>query len=184
MLGSHIFQRKNITEDFTQRRKINEKSDRYSYIINQMNSHRFFSFITDYFDSYINKIKYVKFPENFKACLISIESGSDTRIFVSKVLQWAEANKNKELFDTKIFQEINDINEKIIKIIGENSFYLTDTVDHIRTLNIELRKCLKLLSNFSGVEIQPMIMTKLLDSLEANGIVFSICPGGDRLIYK
>ncbi len=103
---------------------------------------------------------------------------------MSKVIQWAEAHKNKEIFDTEIFQVINQINEKLIEVFEGDNEFNSETINQIKILNIELRKNLRLLSNLTGVEIQPEILTKLMDSLEANGIIFSICPGGMNIIVN
>ncbi len=150
--------------------------------MNSSSHFKFIEFINDFIESHLKNIKYIHFPLNFKACLISIECGSDTRLLVSKVIQWAEAHKNKLIFDTEIFQIINNINERLIEIFEFEEELNSELISQIKILNKELRKNLRLLSNFTGVDIQPEILTKLMDSLEENGIIFSVCPGGNIII--
>lgn len=151
-------------------------------ILNNSTHFKYLQYINDFLEFHLNNIKYIDFPLNFKACLISIECGSDTRLLVSKVLQWAEANKHKLIFDTEIFQTINKLNEKLIEIFEFNKELNYELISQVKNLNKELRKNLKLLSNYTEVEIQPEILTKLMDSLEEKGIIFSVCPGGNILI--
>ena len=72
---------------------------------------------------YINIIEQIRLPSYLKGALISVEIGSDTRIFVSKVVDWAKKNMKSELFDNDIFKSINDIGKNIINVIKRSNFY-------------------------------------------------------------
>ena len=107
-------------------------------------------------------------------CFISIEIGSDTRIFVKKVLEYAKNKKNKNLYDDELFTKLNDINEQIIKIFINNII----NNELLKELCIKYRKILRAISEESKVDIEPKILTPLLDKLIDNKkIIFSICPG-------
>jgi phosphomevalonate kinase len=132
----------------------------------------------------VNKLKYIQIPEYLKCCLISIECGSDTRILVSKLMKWADNNKINEIFDDDLFQNINRINNELIKIIQSLNFFTSEefTKSHeknlIKELCHELRKYVKTLSKTSEVEIEPDVLTLLLDSLMIKEkIILGCCPG-------
>jgi hypothetical protein len=85
------------------------------------------------------------------------------------------------LFDNEIFQNIDKINKEIIELFSNsNDLYEEKSIfnENLRKLNIELRKNIKILSNLTNVEIEPNILTNLIDSLLDNGVMFAICPGG------
>ena len=105
---------------------------------------------------------------------ISIEMGSDTRIFVKKVLDYAKSKKNNKLYDDELFSRLNDINEQIINLFINN---INDN-KLLKDLCKKYRNILRLISKESKVEIEPEILTPLLDKLISNeNIIFSICPG-------
>ncbi len=142
-------------------------------------------FLSDnYKDKVINKLNYIQIPEYLKCCLISIECGSDTRLLVSKLMKWAEDNKINEIFDDDLFQNINRINLELIKQFENlnyssiEEFSKSQEKNLIKELCYELRNYIKKLSNNSGVEIEPDVLTQLLDSLMDNDIIITgICPG-------
>ena len=105
---------------------------------------------------------------------ISIEMGSDTRIFVKKVLDYAKSKKNKNLYDDELFSSLNKINEQIINLFINN---INDN-ELLKDLCKKYRNILRLISKESKVDIEPEILTPLLDKLiSKENIIYSICPG-------
>ena len=75
-------------------------------------------------ENYLNNILKIPnsfFEKKYHFAIISIEIGTDTRNFVKKVMEYANKNKTKEIFDNEIFQEINLENENLIKYFLEKS---------------------------------------------------------------
>ena len=110
-----------------------------------------------------------------KIYFISIEIGSDTRIFVKKVLEYANNKKKDKLYDDDFFTQLNEINEKII-----NAFFNDSNLNNslIKELCIEYRTILRKISEDSKVDIEPTILTPLLDNLiKLDNIIYAICPG-------
>ena len=64
----------------------------------------------------------------------AIEMGSDTRIFVKKVLEYANMIKKEKLYDDSLFSQLNEFNEKIINI------FLNDINKNSKTLK---ENCIK-----------------------------------------
>ena len=73
-----------------------------------------------------------------------------------------------------LFSCLNDINEKIINIFINN---LDDSL-LLKELCKKYRNILRLISKESKVDIEPELLTPLLDKLISNEkIIYSICPG-------
>ena len=105
---------------------------------------------------------------------ISIEMGSDTRIFVKKVLEYANNKKKDHLYDDELFTSLNDINEQIITLFLNN---IKDN-EKLKDLCKKYRNILRLISKESKVDIEPEILAPLLNKLISNkNIIYSICPG-------
>ena len=130
--------------------------------------------------SYIPNILYLnennKYLQN-KIFFISIEIGSDTRIFVKKVLEYANKKKKNKLYDDELFTQLNELNENIINIILKDFNKDKDYI-LLKENCIKYRSILRKLSEESKVDIEPNILTPLLDDLiNLNDIIYAICPG-------
>ena len=130
--------------------------------------------------SYIPNILYLnennKYLQN-KIFFISIEIGSDTRIFVKKVLEYANKKKKNKLYDDELFTQLNELNENIINIILKDFNKDKDYI-LLKENCIKYRSILRKISEESKVDIEPKILTPLLDDLiNLNDIIYAICPG-------
>ena len=130
--------------------------------------------------SYIPNILYLnennKYLQN-KIFFISIEIGSDTRIFVKKVLEYANKKKKNKLYDDELFTQLNELNENIINIILKDFNKDKDYI-LLKENCIKYRSILRKISEESKVDIEPNILTPLLDDLiNLNDIIYAICPG-------
>ena len=109
--------------------------------------------------------------------LISIECGSDTRIFVKKVTEYAKANMTTYLFDDKLFYQLNTINQSLISLFLSNDFSSL-LLPKIKEHCLSYRNLLQQISTATKVDIEPSILSPLLDSLiSKENILFAICPG-------
>ena len=146
--------------------------------LNEENKSKINNFIEYLKSEYIPNILFLnennKYLKN-KIYFVSIEIGSDTRIFVKKVLEYANNKKKDKLFDDDLFSQLNALNEKIINVFLNNS-----NIDNslIKELCIKYRIILRKISEESKVDIEPGILTPLLDNLiKLDDIIYAICPG-------
>ena len=147
------------------------------YYFNSENKKQIRDMIIYLKENYIPKILFLSNDNHFlknNFSFISIEMGSDTRIFVKKVLEYANNKKKELLFDDELFTELNDINEQIINIFINN----INNNELLKELCKKYRSVLRKISKESNVDIEPEILTPLLDKLINNQkIIYSICPG-------
>ena len=148
------------------------------FYLNEENKSKINNFIEYLKSEYIPNILFLnennKYLKN-KIYFVSIEIGSDTRIFVKKVLEYANNKKKDKLFDDDLFSQLNALNEKIINVFLNNS-----NIDNslIKELCIKYRIILRKISGESKVDIEPGILTPLLDNLiKLDDIIYAICPG-------
>lgn len=152
-------------------------------LINQNNKIRLDKFLDEYEKTYLSQIKFLSHNQLFTSqkfsffiSLISIESGSDTRIFVKKVTEYAKLKMKKELFDDPLFSKLTEINKCIISIFDSSTNELN--IQNLKQLCIQYRKVIKEISHETEVEIEPKIFASLLDNLiSKDSIIFAICPG-------
>ena len=148
------------------------------FYLNEENKSKINNFIEYLKSEYIPNILFLnennKYLKN-KIYFVSIEIGSNTRIFVKKVLEYANNKKKDKLFDDDLFSQLNALNEKIINVFLNNS-----NIDNslIKELCIKYRIILRKISEESKVDIEPGILTPLLDNLiKLDDIIYAICPG-------
>ena len=148
------------------------------FYLNEENKSKINNFIEYLKSEYIPNILFLnennKYLKN-KIYFVSIEIGSDTRIFVKKVLEYANNKKKDKLFDDDLFSQLNALNEKIINLFLNNS-----NIDNslIKELCIKYRIIMRKISEESKVDIEPGILTPLLDNLiKLDDIIYAICPG-------
>ena len=148
------------------------------FYLNEENKSKINNFIEYLKSEYIPNILFLNENNIYlknKIYFISIEIGSDTRIFVKKVLEYANNKKKDKLFDDDLFSQLNALNEKIINLFLNNS-----NIDNslIKELCIKYRIILRKISEESKVGIEPGILTPLLDNLiKLDDIIYAICPG-------
>ena len=148
------------------------------YNLNENNKTKINNLISYLKKEYIPNILYFneknKYNHN-KIFFISIEIGSDTRIFVKKVLDYANNKKKEKLYDDELFSQLNELNEKIINIFLNG---INDNDIILKEFCINYRSILRKISEESHVDIEPKILTPLLDNLIKNSnIIYAICPG-------
>ena len=148
------------------------------YYINDETSEKINDFIKYIKSEYIPNILYLNDNNKYlkkNIYFISIEIGSDTRIFVKKVLEYANKKKKEKLYDDELFSQLNEINEKIINFFLND---LNENYNSLKELCIKYRTFLRKINEESKVDIEPKILTPLLDNLiKLDDIIYAICPG-------
>ena len=143
--------------------------------INEENKSEINKFLEYLKIEYIPNIKY--FDSNLKNRIffVSLEIGSDTRILVPKVLEYANSKKKEKIFDDKLFSELNATNEKMISIFLSG---LNKDETSFKSYSEKYRTILEKISEESNVEIVPKLLRPLLNSLMLNdNIIYANCPG-------
>ena len=146
-----------------------------NFQFNENNFNLIKNFVNEIKNNYLDKVEFLENLEekNLIISLISIETGSDTRIFVKNVLEYAKKNMQNELFDDELFSNLNLICEEIILI-----FQNKKNLNLLKENCIKYRKIIQEISKKSNVEIEPKILSSLLDELiSKEEIFYSICPG-------
>ena len=147
------------------------------YYFNSENKKQISDMVVYLKEEYIPKILFLSKDNHFlknNFSFISIEMGSDTRIFVKKVLEYANSKKKEQLYDDELFSELNNINEQIINL------FINDVNNNelLKELCKKYRGVIRKISKESNVDIEPEILIPLLDKLINNPkIIYSICPG-------
>ena len=116
-----------------------------------------------------NLIKIPKTDKKF--VLIDFTVGSDTRILVSKVKEYLKENDE---FVNKFYEKSNEMSEILHQYILKN-----DNFDKINEKCKNYREILKELGVRSKVEIEPDVITLIIDFLQSieNNILYCVCPG-------
>jgi len=126
------------------------------------------------------------FPQSLKLWLIDLETGSDTRSLVKEILKYLDSSSEwkahffevanrvvQGMYDT--FQEINSLEKEN----SANNEKLAPLYEKLKELSKEYRKLLKDLGNNAKVEVEPDLLTYVLDQLTSlnKEIIYSVCPG-------
>lgn len=168
LLGSQIFYKSKTNLNIL-------SNDDFIYndnTINEINSY------INYFDTtYINNISFLSklnFP--FKLAMISIECGSDTKILVKKVTEYAKANMTTDIFDDPLFSQLTLINNELITTFTTLSPLISH--NNLKSLCKQYRNIIQQITTTTQIDIEPPILTPLLDDLlSQSSIYYAICPG-------
>ena len=151
----------------------------YPLVINEEVKNEFLSYISYLKSEYIPSLTFLEnYPNisNLLVSLISVECGSDTRVFVKNVTEYAKKKMTKEIFDDELFSELNKVNNDLIAefLTKEKALNLPK----LKELSQEYRLVVQKISEASSVEIEPKALRPLLDSLKnEENILYAICPG-------
>lgn len=166
--GSQIFQK------FPE----NMISSKFLNLVNEMKEFNFireeFTEIMKNFKEFEKKIR--KIPEiDFKAFMMDFSTGSDTRILVGKVKEYLKI-ENEIVFN--FYKISNEMTKTLLDFF--ESGHKIENQEKIHEKNKNYRNILKNLGINSKVEIEPDILTIILDlamNSNKNNIFYCICPG-------
>ena len=117
----------------------------------------------------------VKVPTSLRLVMCDVSCGSQTPGMVKKVLAWRKENAEEA---DQVWSELHAANESLAKeltaLASEQEFGL----ERLRQCFARIREGIRVMSEQSGVPIEPPSQTKLLDACEAvPGVVGGVVPG-------
>lgn len=119
----------------------------------------------------------VKVPKGLRLVMCDVSCGSQTPGMVKKVLAWRKENSEEA---ERIWTDLHSANENLAKELRAVAESKSDTNDYasLRLCLRSIRKHIRLMSDKSGVPIEPPAQTKLLDACEAvSGVIGGTVPG-------
>eukprot|EP00355_Strombidium_rassoulzadegani_P008793 CAMPEP_0168620644 /NCGR_PEP_ID=MMETSP0449_2-20121227/7256_1 /TAXON_ID=1082188 /ORGANISM="Strombidium rassoulzadegani, Strain ras09" /LENGTH=101 /DNA_ID=CAMNT_0008661681 /DNA_START=827 /DNA_END=1132 /DNA_ORIENTATION=+ len=65
------------------------------------------------------KLKEFSLPDCLGLCLVDVNSGSDTKVLVKKVLEWEKKNRENEavMFSSPLFQKLKETIEQVKELL-------------------------------------------------------------------
>ncbi|CAI2363568.1 unnamed protein product [Moneuplotes crassus] len=208
--GHLVFKRYNTKEDLPQIIEgidaIIENNSGESIEANFKNFSENFSFVPVRFE----------IPKYFNLCMVCTSSGSDTRVMVKNLMQWSREHPDPEhenkdtIFSNENWQNLFKFNLEIIEIFKElkelestdgykdqverflnkeslDTDVIPSHVSKLTELNNTMRKHLCIITEESGVQVEPARVTKILDNFRDRIPNLVMCgvpgAGGDDAVY-
>ena len=122
----------------------------------------------------------VKVPKGLRLVMCDVSAGSQTPGMVKQVLKWRRERPEEA---DALWADLHEANESLAKeltaLAEQNETDGKDLgVDRLKQIFQRIRKGIRLMSEKSGVPIEPPPQTKLLDACEAvAGVVGGVVPG-------
>jgi phosphomevalonate kinase len=117
----------------------------------------------------------VKVPKGLRLVMCDVSCGSQTPGMVKKVLAWRKENPQEA---DAIWTDLHEANESLameMKAMAEQQEF---GLERLRTCFNRIRKGIRVMSERSGVPIEPASQTELLDACEAvSGVIGGVVPG-------
>ncbi|KAK2747556.1 phosphomevalonate kinase [Myotisia sp. PD_48] len=116
-----------------------------------------------------------KLPRGMEMVLCDVDCGSETPGMVKKLLQWRDDNREEADI---IWGNLQLNNEKLRLELQKQSTGLVGNFSEIRNLLMRSRLWLKTMTKKSGVPVEPMVQSELLDALcNVEGVIGGVVPG-------
>ena len=130
---------------------------------------------TGEWDTEIHKDE-VRVPRGVRLVMCDVSCGSQTPGMVKQVLAWRQANPDEA---GSIWEELQEANEGLAKeMTALASSDATAGFDMLSACFTRIRKGIRVMSEKSGVPIEPRSQTELLDACEAiPGVIGGVVPG-------
>lgn len=117
----------------------------------------------------------VKVPKGLRLVMCDVSCGSQTPGMVKKVLAW---RKEKPAEADAIWSDLHEANESLAKEMKAMAEQQNFGLERLRACFTRIRKGIRLMSEKSGVPIEPPAQTELLDACEAvSGVIGGVVPG-------
>ena len=117
----------------------------------------------------------VKVPKGLRLVMCDVSCGSQTPGMVKKVLAWRKENAAEA---DVIWADLHASNESLAKELTALAASQEFGLERLRQCFAQIRKGIRLMSEKSGVPIEPPSQTELLDACEAvPGVVGGVVPG-------
>lgn len=124
-------------------------------------------------NSWDMKIEKTKIPKGVRVVMGDVDCGSSTPGMVKKVLAWRESEKEAA---GKQWDELERVNRGLIDLLAQLS---EGSHDGVRKQILDIRKNIRAMGGATGVPIEPVEQTKLLDAASTSvpGVLGGVVPG-------
>lgn len=117
----------------------------------------------------------VKIPAGLRLVMCDVSCGSKTPGMVKKVLAWRKERPEEA---DAIWADLHQANESLARELKAMAEKQDFGLERLRTCFTRIRRGIRLMSEVSGVPIEPPSQTKLIDACEAlPGVVGGVVPG-------
>lgn len=117
----------------------------------------------------------VKIPRKLRLVMCDVSCGSKTPGMVKKVLAW---RKEKPEEADAIWSDLHEANESLARELKAMTEKQDFGLERLRACFTRIRKGIRLMSENSGVPIEPPAQTKLIDACEkVEGVIGGVVPG-------
>ena len=117
----------------------------------------------------------VKVPKSLRLVMCDVSCGSQTPGMVKKVLAWRKTNPEEA---NAIWTDLHHANESLAKELKAISESGSLGLDRLKQCFVNIRRNIRLMSDRSGVPIEPPAQTELIDACEkVPGVIGGTVPG-------
>ncbi len=117
----------------------------------------------------------VKVPKGLRLVMCDVSCGSQTPGMVKKVLAWRKQNPEEA---DAIWADLHTANESLAKEMKAMAEAQNFGLERLRACFTRIREVIRLMSEKSGVPIEPLAQTELLDACEkVDGVIGGVVPG-------
>ena len=117
-------------------------------------------------------------PRGLRLVMCDVDCGSETVGMVKKVLSWRNSNPEES---TPLWETLQRGNEELaaqLQLLSSRSASTPEDYENIRTVILVIRSLIREMSLKSGVPIEPLVQTRLIDACcEIPGVVGGVVPG-------
>ena len=116
-------------------------------------------------------------PRGLRLVMCDVDCGSETVGMVKKVLSWRKSYPEES---TLLWETLQRGNEDLAAQLQQlsSSASTPEDYENIRTVILTIRSLIREMSSKSGVPIEPLVQTKLIDACcELPGVVGGVVPG-------
>ena len=133
---------------------------------------------TKKWDVSINKQFAKVVPRGLRLLMCDVDCGSETVGMVKKVLSWRKSYPEESTLLWETLQRGNEDLVAQLQQLSSTSASTPEDYENIRTVILTIRSLIREMSSKSGVPIEPLVQTKLIDACcELPGVVGGVVPG-------
>ena len=117
-------------------------------------------------------------PRGLRLVMCDVDCGSETVGMVKKVLSWRKSYPEESTLLWETLQRGNEDLAAQLQQLSSTSASTPEDYENIRTVILTIRSLIREMSSKSGVPIEPLVQTKLIDACcELPGVIGGVVPG-------
>ena len=117
-------------------------------------------------------------PRGLRLVMCDVDCGSETVGMVKKVLSWRKSDPEESTLLWETLQRGNEELAAQLQLLSPTSARTPEDYENIRTVILTIRSLIREMSSKSGVPIEPLVQTRLIDACcELPGVVGGVVPG-------